>query len=135
MTRRWKGEGRVGDDGEWKRQYLQTPLIFRSFPPLPPSLPPSSKKKRNPRSKKKKEGGTFQKPGTDNSIVENNDAISASCAVFTPLTKREGSPKRGEKVAHRADPFKGFVSITGRLDRTFVNRTLYPRHPLLEIVV
>lgn len=107
--------------GEWKRQYLQTPLIFRSFP-----LSPSKKKKKKREildRKKKSKGVRFQKPGADNRIVENNDAISASCAVFTPLTKRL-SPKHREGRIERRSLSK-LCFHHGRLDRTFVNRTVY----------
>lgn len=82
-------------------------------------LPPPKKE----RSKKRGgRGGTFQKLGTDNSIVENNDAISASCAVFTPLTKGL-SPKHREGRIERS--LSKLCFHHDRLDRTFVNRTVY----------
>lgn len=82
-------------------------------------LPPPKKREIE---KKEGRGGRFQKPGTDNSIVENNDAISASCAVFTPLTKGL-SPKHREGRIERS--LSKLCFHHDRLDRTFVNRTVY----------
>lgn len=54
--------------------------------------------------------------------MENNDAISASCAVFTPLTKGL-SPKHREGRIERS--LSKLCFHHDRLDRTFVNRTVY----------
>lgn len=106
MTRRsrWKG-----------RMKASIPSNTFNFSKLPPPKKERSKKRGG-------RGGTFQKLGTDNSIVENNDAISASCAVFTPLTKGL-SPKHREGRIERS--LSKLCFHHDRLDRTFVNRTVY----------
>lgn len=99
--------------GEWKRQYLQTPLIFRSFP-LSPSK--KKKKKREILDRKKKRRGRGWGSKNRGPITGSWKTMTQSArrARYSPLSQRD-YPQSIEKVASSGGPFQSFVSITADL--------------------
>lgn len=107
--------------GEWKRQCLQTPLIFRSFP-----------LQKKEKSKKKRVEGAGSKNRGPITRSWKTMTQSARRARYSPLSQRD-YPQSIEKVAS-SGPFQSFVSITTDLiERSLTEPCI--ETPITRIVV